>query len=152
MMAEYKEKEALKVVTDEEPLTPPAPVVTVTGDAGQSFSYPERTFTPEEPKAEATVTLKTSGEIHDGSGRLADKAVLAGMGLALTVSMALMVSRKFGLRSPIAAPECNIALTSRMDDSAMLARADLEDPEPIAPDGWASSAVERALAAADAKA
>ena len=33
------------------------------------------------------VTLKTSGEIHDGTGRAADKAVLAGMGLAMTASI-----------------------------------------------------------------
>merc|ERR1719247_3028056 len=157
MMAEYK-KEKVQVtddgakdetveVSETKPLeVPAAPVVTVTSDEGMSHSYPKRDFKPEQPKTEETVTLKTSGEIHDGSGRVADKAVLVGMGLAMTASMVLMMTRKF--RSPIAAPDAEIALTSRTD---------LEDPEPIAPadelaESWASSAVERALAAADGKA
>merc|ERR1719199_1827402 len=165
-MAEYKKKEAEKEtveVTDDgekdekvtvsatEKLAVPAekkaePMVTVTSDEGMSHSYPKRDFKPEQPKKEETVTLKTSGEIHDGTGRVADKAVLAGMGLAMTASIVLMMARKF--RSPIAAPDAEIALTSRMD---------LEDPAPIAPAdelaaSWASSAVERALAAADGKA
>jgi hypothetical protein len=106
------------------------------------MSYPQRSFKPEEPKGEATVTLKTSSEIHDGSGRVADKAVLAGMGLAMMGSMVLMMARKFGLRSPVDAPDAGVALTS-------LTRADLENPEPLA-ESWASSAVERALAAAEA--
>merc|ERR1719359_182906 len=146
MMAEYKEKETPKVVTDAAaPLA--EPMVTVTSEEkGMAHSYPKREFKPEQPKTEETVTLKTSGEIHDGTGRVADKAVLAGMGLAMTASIVLMMTRKF--RSPIAAPDAEIALTSRMD---------LEDPAPIAPAdelaaSWASSAVERALAAADGKA
>lgn len=70
------------------------------------------------------------------------------MGLAMTASMVLMMTRKF--RSPIAAPEAGVALTSRVT-------GDLEDPEPIAgadelAQSWASSAVEKALAAAEAKA
>merc|ERR1719324_977314 len=146
MMAEYKEKETPKVVTD---ATAPLaePMVTVTSEEkGMAHSYPKREFKPEQPKTEETVTLKTSGEIHDGTGRVADKAVLVGMGLAMTASIVLMMARKF--RSPIAAPDAEIALTSRMD---------LEDPAPIAPadelaESWASSAVERALAAADGKA
>merc|ERR1719353_2556364 len=122
MMAEYKEKETLKVVTDAAaPLA--EPMVTVTSEEkGMSHSYPKRDFKPEQPKTEETVTLKTSGEIHDGTGRVADKAVLVGMGLAMTASIVLMMARKF--RSPIAAPDAEIALTSRTD---------LEDPEPIAP-------------------
>jgi hypothetical protein len=146
MMAEYKEKETPKVVTDAAaPLA--EPMVTVTSEEkGMAHSYPKRDFKPEQPKTEETVTLKTSGEIHDGTGRVADKAVLVGMGLAMTASIVLMMARKF--RSPIAAPDAEIALTSRTD---------LEDPEPIAPadelaESWASSAVERALAAADGKA
>merc|ERR1719155_35250 len=153
-MAEYK-KEKVQVTDDgakdetvevsaTKPLAVPAapaePMVTVTSDEGMEHSYPKRDFKPEQPKKEETVTLKTSGEIHDGTGRVADKAVLAGMGLAMTASIVLMMARKF--RSPIAAPDAEIALTSRMD---------LEDPEPIAPadelaESWASSAVERALA------
>merc|ERR1719352_601705 len=145
MMAEYK-KEKVQVtddgakdetveVSETKPLeVPAAPVVTVTSDEGMSHSYPKRDFKPEQPKTEETVTLKTSGEIHDGTG------------LAMTASIVLMMARKF--RSPIAAPDAEIALTSRTD---------LEDPEPIAPadelaESWASSAVERALAAADGKA
>merc|ERR1719240_1172381 len=172
MMAEYKKQEAVQVtddgkkeetvmVTPSKPLAVPSaapvaakeePMVTVTSDEGLSHSYPKRDFTPEKPKKEETVTLKTGGEIHDGSGWVADKAVLAGMGLAMTASMVLMMTRKF--RSPVAAPEAGVALTSRMDDSAMLAHADLEDPEPIASEdalaeSWASSAVDRALAAAE---
>ena len=69
------------------------------------------------------------------------------MGLAMTASMVLMMTRKF--RSPIAAPEAEVALTSMS--------ADLEDPAPIASadalgERWASSAVEKALAAAEGKA
>merc|ERR1719331_572366 len=163
MMAEYK-KEKVQVTDDgakEEtvevsatkplavPAAPAEPMVTVTSDEGMEHSYPKRDFKPEQPKKEETVTLKTSGEIHDGSGRVADKAVLVGMGLAMTASMVLMMTRKF--RSPIAAPEAGVALTSRV------ATGDLEDPEPIAAadelaESWASSAVEKALAAADAKA
>merc|ERR1719281_1346704 len=137
MMAEYQRKETDKA----EPLQIPPmdldlvmeekeekPMVTVTSDEGLSHSYPQRDFKPEKPKTEETVTLKTSGEIHDGTGRLADKAVLAGMGLAMTASMVLMMTRKF--RSPIAAPEAGVALTSRVT-------GDLEDPEPIAGAGVA---------------
>jgi hypothetical protein len=120
-------------------------VVTITGDEGQTVSYPQRTFTPEEPKAEATVTNKMSGEIHDGSGRVADKAVLLGMGLAMTASMVLMLSRtaKKWLRSPIDAPDAGVALTEIHD---------LEDGVEPLDKSWAASAVDRALAAADAHA
>merc|ERR1719327_2642941 len=110
MMAEYKEKETPKVVTD---ATAPLaePMVTVTSEEkGMAHSYPKREFKPEQPKTEETVTLKTSGEIHDGTGRVADKAVLAGMGLAMTASIVLMMARKF--RSPIAAPDAEVALVS----------------------------------------
>merc|ERR1719387_7835 len=166
MMAEYQKKETVKVVDDgkkeetvevtaTKPLTVPTekPMVTVTSNEGIEHSYPKRDFTPEQPKKEETVTLKTSGEIHDGTGRVADKAVLAGMGLAVMSSMVLMMTRKF--RSPVAAPDAGVALVSR-SDSAMLAHADLEDPEPIAKEeelaqSWASSAVDRALAAAEAR-
>jgi hypothetical protein len=168
MMAEYEkakeEKKETVHVTDDgkkdetvevsptKPLAVPSvePMVTVTSsDEAMTHSYPKRDFTPEKPKTEETVTLKTSGEIHDGSGRVADKAVLVGMGLAMTVSMVLMMSRKF--RSPVAAPEAGVALTSQMR------AADLEDPEPIAAadelaNSWASSAVEKALAAAEGRA
>merc|ERR1719174_2505181 len=87
MMAEYKEKETLKVVTDAAaPLA--EPMVTVTSEEkGMAHSYPKREFKPEQPKTEETVTLKTSGEIHDGTGRVADKAVLVGMGLVMTASI-----------------------------------------------------------------
>merc|ERR1719331_1919641 len=173
MMSEYEKKEIVHVTDDgaewyeaasevskTEPLAVPAvpavaePVVTVTTDEGMAHSYPKRDFKPEQPKKEETVTLKTSGEIHDGTGRVADKAVLAGMGLAMTASVVLMMTRKF--RSPVAAPEAGVALTSRMDDGAMLASADLEEGEPIATEdqlgeSWASSAVEKALAAAESK-
>merc|ERR1719313_3120174 len=94
MMAEYKKQEAVQVtddgkkeetvmVTPSKPLAVPSaapvaakeePMVTVTSDEGLSHSYPKRDFTPEKPKKEETVTLKTGGEIHDGSGRVADKA------------------------------------------------------------------------------
>merc|ERR1719252_225044 len=124
------------------------PKVTVTSEEGMTHSYPKRDFKPEQPKGEETVTLKAGGEIHDGSGKVADKAVLVGMGLAMTASMVLMMTRKF--RSPIAAPDAGVALTSRM-------ASDLEDPAPIAgaeelAESWASSAVEKALAAAEGKA
>merc|ERR1719235_230556 len=138
MMAEYAAKKTLEITDDapkeelEVPLS--APVITITGEEGQTVSYPQRTFKPAEPKGEETVTLKTSGEIHDGSGRLADKAVLAGMGLAMTV---MMLSRKSWLRSPVDAPDAEIALTA--------IRSDLEDPEPLS-QSWAASAVDRALA------
>merc|ERR1719240_2175640 len=169
MMSEYEKKEIVHVTDDgaewyetvavskTQPLAVPAEapveaaadaVVTVTTDEGMTHSYPKRDFKPEQPKKDETVTLKTSGEIHDGTGRVADKAVLAGLGLAMTASMVLMMTRKF--RSPVAAPEAGVALTSRM------ATTDLEDPEPIAAadelaQSWASSAVEKALAAAEAK-
>jgi hypothetical protein len=164
MMAEYQKKETVEVTDDGEkdekvevsatkplavPTAPKAePMVTVTSDEGLTHSYPQRDFKPEQPKKEETVTLKTSGEIHDGTGKVADKAVLVGLGLAMTASMVLMMTRKF--RSPIAAPEVGVALTS-------MESADLEDPAPIASEeqlaeSWASSAVEKALAAADAKA
>merc|ERR550514_998399 len=108
-MAEYKQKEAAKVTDDsvlahDVEVPPSKPLVTISGEDGQSVSYPQRTFKPEEPKGEATVTLKTSGEIHDGSGRVADKAVLMGMGLAMTASVVLMMTRKTWLRSPVDAP------------------------------------------------
>merc|ERR550514_334170 len=108
-MAEYKQKEAAKVTDDsvlahDVEVPPSKPLVTISGEDGQSVSYPQRTFKPEEPKGEATVTLKTSGEIHDGSGRVADKAVVVGMSLAMAVSMVLMVARKIGFRSPVDAP------------------------------------------------
>merc|ERR1719217_696284 len=92
MMAEYKEKETPKVVTDAAaPLA--EPMVTVTSEEkGMAHSYPKRDFKPEQPKTEETVTLKTSGEIHDGTGRVADTAVLAGMGLAMTASIVLMMA------------------------------------------------------------
>merc|ERR1719191_2273442 len=163
MMEEYqKAKEEKKVekvqVTDDgakdetvevSPTKPlDEPKVTVTSEEGMTHSYPKRDFKPEQPKGEETVTLKAGGEIHDGSGKVAEKAVLVGMGLAMTASMVLMMTRKF--RSPIAAPDAGVALTSRM-------ASDLEDPAPIAgaeelAESWASSAVEKALAAAEGKA
>jgi hypothetical protein len=61
-------------------------------------------------------------------------------------SIALVTVGKSWLRSPVAAPEVNIELLSKS--------LDLEDQNPIvapAEPSWASSAVERALAAAEAK-
>ena len=61
MMAEYAQKQQALEITDDAPkgleVPPSAPLVTITGEDGQSVSYPQRTFKPEEPKGEATVTI-----------------------------------------------------------------------------------------------
>jgi hypothetical protein len=64
-------------------------------------------------------------------------------------SVALVTVGKSYLRSPMAAPEAGVELLSTKRGFI-----DLEDQEPIAAPTeptWASSAVERALAAAEAK-
>merc|ERR1712216_1109431 len=101
-------------------------------------SYPQRTFKPEEPKAPETVTLKANGEIGGG----VDHTMFACVSLAVMGSVAIATLSKSWLRSPVAAPEVNIELLSKS--------LDLEDQNPIvaaAEPSWASSAVERALAA-----
>jgi hypothetical protein len=69
--------------------------------------------------------------------------------LAVMGSIALVSASKSWMRSPMAAPEVNIELLSKS-----VAPIDLEDQNPIveaAEHTWASSAVDRALAAADAQ-
>merc|ERR1719258_298840 len=143
MKTEYA-KQAVKVVDDSENVvvTPTAPLITITGEDGNTHSYPQRTFKPEQPKSTETVTLKTDGEI----GGTVDHTMFACVSLAVMGSIALVTVGKSWLRSPVAAPEVNIELLSKS--------LDLEDQNPIvaaAEPSWASSAVERALAAAEAK-
>jgi hypothetical protein len=127
-------------------MVPPAPLITVKSENGNMVSYPQRTFKPEEPKAADTVTLKASG---DTSGSV-DHTMFACVSLAVMGSIALVSVSKSWMRSPMAAPEVNIELLSKS-----VAPVDLEDQNPIveaAEPSWASSAVDRALAAAEKKA
>merc|ERR1719326_1359005 len=126
-------------------VTPTAPLITVAGDAGMTHSYPQRTFKPEEPKTTETVTLKTGGE----TGGAVDHTLFACVSLAVMGSVALVTVGKSYVRSPMAAPDAGVELLSTKRPFL-----DLEDQGPIvAPTEptWASSAVERALAAAEAK-
>jgi hypothetical protein len=124
-------------------VTPSAPLITVTGEAGMTHSYPQRTFKPEAPKTE-TVTLKTDGETASAT----DHTLFACVSLAVVGSIALAGSRvKSMFRSPVSSPEVGVELLSKSGTAFL----DLEDQEPIAEPTWASSAVERALAAAEAK-
>ena len=61
MMAKYSAMESVTVTNDGEKketamITPSAPLITVTGEAGMTHSYPQRSFKPEEPKTTETVT------------------------------------------------------------------------------------------------
>jgi ATPase subunit of ABC transporter with duplicated ATPase domains len=127
-------------------VTPTAPMITVTSEEGLSHSYPQRSFKPEQPKGPETVTLKASGE----TGGAVDHTLFACVGLALMGSVALVTVSKSWLRSPVAAPEQHIELLSKSGGYA-----DLEDGQESilanAEPSWASSAVERALLAAEAK-
>jgi hypothetical protein len=126
-------------------VTPSAPLITVTGEEGMTHSYPQRTFKPEQPKTPETVTLKASVE----TGGVVDHTLFACVSLAVMGSVALVTVSKSWLRSPVAAPEVSIELLSKKSGFV-----DLEDQEPICASNepsWASSAVERALAAAEAK-
>merc|ERR1719160_660675 len=127
-------------------VTPSAPLITVSGEAGMTHSYPQRTFKPEEPKTTDTVTLKASGET---SGAV-DHIMFACLGLAVmgSVAFATRVGKSW-MRSPMKAPEAGVELLTKSGGYV-----DLEDQDPIAPGleaSWASSAVDRALAAAEGK-
>jgi hypothetical protein len=93
-----------------------------------------------------TVTLKASGETSGAT----DHTMLACVSLAVMGSVALVTMRsKSWLRPPVAAPEAGVELLTKSGGYV-----DLEDQEPIVASNepsWASSAVERALAAAEAK-
>jgi hypothetical protein len=124
-------------------VTPTAPLITVAGDAGMTHSYPQRTFKPEEPKTTETVTLKAGGE----TGGAVDHTLFACVSFAVMGSVALVTMGKSWLRSPMAAPEAGVELLATKRPFL-----DLEDQGPIVASsepGWASSAVERALAAAE---
>jgi len=150
LMRERLEELAMEKVTvtndgekkETEMVTPSAPLITVTGEAGMTHSYPQRTFKPEEPKTPDTVTLKASGET---SGAV-DHTMFACVGLAVMGSVALATVSKSWLRSPMKAPEVGVELLTKSGGFV-----DLEDQESIVEPSWASSAVERALAAAEAK-
>merc|ERR1719313_1800975 len=127
-----------------EMVTPSAPLITVTGEAGMTHSYPQRTFKPEEPKTTDTVTLKAS----ETSGSM-DHTMFACVSLAVMGSVALATVSKSWLRSPVSAPEAGVEFLTKSGGYV-----DLEDQEPIVASNepsWASSAVERALAAAEGK-
>merc|ERR1719487_397337 len=147
MMATYSGMEFVTVTNDGEKkenvmVTPSAPLIKVTGEAGMTHSYPQRTFKPEEPKTTETVTLKASGET---SGAV-DHTMFACLGLAVMGSVALATVSKSWLRSPMKAPEAGVELLTKSGGYV-----DLEDQDPIVEPTWASSAVERALLAAEAK-
>merc|ERR1719247_1790507 len=122
-------------------VTPSAPLIKVSGEAGMTHSYPQRDFKPEAPKTE-TVTLKAGGET---SGAV-DHTMFACVGLAIMGSVALATVSKSWMRSPMKAPEAGVELLTKSGGYV-----DLEDQDPIAEPTWASSAVERALLAAEAK-
>merc|ERR1719171_976431 len=120
--------------------TPTAPLITVTNDEGMTHSYPQRSFKPEQPKTTETVNLQAGSEV----GAPVDHTMFACVSLAVMGSIALVSVGKSWLRSPVAAPEVNIELLSKS--------LDVENPIVDAGEpSWASSAVERALAAAEAK-
>merc|ERR1719247_270832 len=83
-------------------VTPSAPLITVTGEAGMTHSYPQRNFKPEAPKTPDTVTLKAGGE----TGGAVSHTMFACVGLAVMGSVALATRvGKSWLRSPMKAPE-----------------------------------------------
>merc|ERR1719498_1700612 len=104
MMAEYQQKEELKVTDDgakneivqvsvSKPLSPKQAteekMVTVQGEDGSTVSYPQRSFKPEQPKTEETVTLMASSD-HEETHTMGNSfgwLVLSGMGMAMMVSM-----------------------------------------------------------------
>merc|ERR1719271_1013776 len=95
MVAKYSAMEEVTVTNDGEKKetvmeTPSAPLITVTGEAGMTHSYPQRTFKPEEPKTTETVTLKASGET---SGAV-DHTMFACVSLAVMGSIALATVSK----------------------------------------------------------
>merc|ERR1719258_1024692 len=136
-------KEETVTVSPSKPLAAPKteePLVTVTSDEGLTHSYPQRSFKPEQPKTTETVTLKAGGEV----GGTVDHTMFACVSLAVMGSIALVSVGKAWLRSPVSAPEVNIELLSKS--------LDVENPiVDAAEPSWASSAVERALAAAESK-
>jgi hypothetical protein len=150
MVAKYSAMEEVTVTNDGEKKdtvmeTPSAPLITVTGEAGMTHSYPLRTFKPEEPKTMDTVNLQASGE----SSGTADHTMFACVSLAVMGSVALATVSKSWMRSPLKAPEVGVELLTKSGGYV-----DLEDQEPIVSSNepsWASSAVERALAAAESK-
>jgi len=150
MMAKYSAMESVTVTNDGEKkesvmVTPSAPLITVTGEAGMTHSYPQRNFKPEAPKTPDTVTLKAGGE----TGGAVSHTMFACVGLAVMGSVALATVSKSWLRSPMKAPEAGVELLTKSGGYV-----DLEDQDPIVPGleaSWASSAVDRALAAAEAK-
>merc|ERR1719364_156720 len=90
-------------------VTPSAPLITVTGEAGMTHSYPQRTFQPEEPKTTDTVTLKASGE----TSRAVDHTMFACVSLAIMGSVALATVSKSRMRSPVSAPEVGVELLTK---------------------------------------
>merc|ERR1719359_1796007 len=147
MMAKYSAMESVTVTNDAEKketvmITPSAPLITVSGEAGMTHSYPQRTFKPEEPKTTETVTLKASGET---SGAV-DHTMFACVSLAVMGSVALATVSKSWLRSPVAVPDSHIELLTKSGGYV-----DLEENVAPVEASWASSAVEKALAAAEAK-
>merc|ERR1719305_494589 len=147
-MAKYSAMESkygnMEVVTDGEKkegvmVTPSPPLIKVSGDDGMTHSYPQREFKPEAPKTE-TVTLKAGGET---SGAV-DHTMFACVGLAVMGSVALATVSKSWLRSPVAVPDSHIELLTKSGGYV-----DLEENVAPVEASWASSAVEKALAAAE---
>ena len=143
MVAKYSAMEEVTVTNDGEKkesvmVTPSAPLITVSGEAGMTHSYPLRTFKPEEPKTTETVTLKANSETMGA----ADHTMFACVSLAVMGSIALATVSKSRMRSPMAAPEAGVELLTKSGGYV-----DLEDQEPIvAPTepSWASSEIGRA--------
>ena len=124
MMAKYSAMESVTVTNDGEKkesvmVTPSAPLITVSGEAGMTHSYPLRTFKPEEPKTMDTVTLKASGE----SSGTADHTMFACVSLAV-ISVALATVSKSWMRSPLKAPEVGVELLTKSGGYV-----DLEEPQ-----------------------
>merc|ERR1719258_911155 len=91
-------------------VTPSSPLIKVTGEAGMTHSYPQRSFKPEAPKTTETVTLKTDGETAGAT----DHTLFACVSLAVVGSLALAGSRvKSMLRSPVSSPEVGVELLSK---------------------------------------
>merc|ERR550537_31031 len=129
LMAKYSAMEAVTVTNDGEKketamITPSAPLITVTGEAGMTHSYPQRSFKPEEPKTTETVTLKASGETMGA----VDHTMFACVSLAVMGSIALATVSKSRMRSPMAAPEAGVELLTKSGGYV-----DLEDQEPSSP-------------------
>merc|ERR1719487_2205377 len=127
MVSKYAAMDAVTVTNDGEKkdtvmVTPSAPLITVTGEAGMTHSYPLRTFKPEAPKTTETVTLKASGET---SGAV-DHTLFACVSLAVMGSVALATVSKSWMRSPVSSPEVGVELLTKSGGYV-----DLEDQEPI---------------------